>query len=119
MKSINETLAILSYTGLNPGCSLQDINRYILREFNPKKTTSTIYRALNELKHDGYIKNHSHFISKFVLTRKGWNFIAFYMNTAPRNVIPNGNTHLTIYIFIELLERVCLIKNRYYNGVDK
>jgi hypothetical protein len=117
MKSIDETLAILSYTGLNPGCSLKDINRYILREFNLEKTTSAIYRAFNELKRNGYIKNDSHFDSKFVLTRKGWNFIAFYMNVAPRKLIPCRNTDLAIYIRIELLKRVYLPKNRYYLGV--
>jgi hypothetical protein len=116
MKSSDEKLAILSYTGLNPGCSLKDINRYILREFNPEKTTSAIYRVFNELKRNGYIKNHSHFGSKFVLTRKGWDFIAFYMNVTPRKFIPCGNTDLAIYIRIELLRRVHLTKNRYYFG---
>ena len=118
MRSVKEILAILSYLGLNPGCNVNDINKYILREFNPKKTTSAIYRSFNELKREGYIKKHSHLVSKFILTKKGWDFLTFYMNISPGNVIPYDYTDAAMYIRIEIIKRIFLIKKRFYLGAE-
>ena len=117
MKSVEETLAILSYMGFNPGCTIYDINKYILREINPKKTTSAVYRSFNELKREGYIKKHSHLLSKFVLTEKGWDFLSFYSNI-PSNIIQYNYANVTVYIRIKTVKSFYFTKNRFYPGVE-
>lgn len=77
MKIKGDRKKILHFLAQNPSSEFSYINKHILSNTQSKKTTSAIYRTLNELISHGYIQRDSLTSSRLSLTKKGWNFLNF------------------------------------------
>jgi hypothetical protein len=117
MKIKGDKMKILHFLAQHPSSESSYINKYILCNTQSKKTTSAIYRTLNELISDGYIQRDSLTSSRLLLTKNGWNLLNFPpMYPIVKHIfIPRRESiKIIIHIDIPWNEK---IKEKYHLGV--
>ena len=68
---VKEKIDILAHIFNNPNTCLNQLHNYLIQNSQSRKTTSTIYKYVNELHSAGYLRKFDPLQKNLFLTRKG------------------------------------------------